>query len=328
MNLKKIAELASVSVSTVSKAFSGSAEISEATREKIFNIARENGCFEYYDKKKFAKRVIAVIHPEFSSEYYCSFVSVFDKEIAKRNGMMISAAYNFEKGKALELYDYFSSYAKVDGIIMFSNPSGFKNNMNIPTVLISSAPRKDPNIDYLMIDSQKGIDEAIAHLKKNGHTRIGFAGEELTRSTLTRFKNAMRNASLSVDDSLNIISDKRFEEAGEDAAKYFLENGDLPSAIFAGYDRIALGMIKVFRENGIRIPEDISIIGTDNIPITSYLETSLSTLHSNIEDIGVKAVDILMKKIDNRYYREDNVISVATEFIPRESSGPVKKEDN
>ena len=78
MNIQKLAKLAGVSAGTVSKAFSGSLEISDKTRQHVFEIAKQYGCFEHYNKNKYSKKVVAVICPEVKSEYYCSIVSFIE----------------------------------------------------------------------------------------------------------------------------------------------------------------------------------------------------------------------------------------------------------
>ncbi|MBE6596469.1 MAG: LacI family transcriptional regulator [Ruminococcaceae bacterium] len=320
MNLKMIAELADVSVSTVSKAFSGSDEISEKTRQRIFDIARSEGCFEHYNKNKFQKKVIAVVCPEIHSEYYSSFMTILNDEISSKGCIMISAESNFNTDRELEYFDYFTEYAKVDGVILVQAQSDIQNTMNIPTVVMSGAP-KGKNVDNIIVSRKDAVAAAVHHLKENGHTKIGYAGERLTEGTLRSICSAMRHEGLTVDPKLHKKSDMRFEAAGKDIALQFLKEKELPTAIFAAYDKIAIGIIKVFKKNGIRIPEDVSVIGMDNISATEHIDPALSTIHTHMDDACRKAVEIVMKKLENRYYREREKIFIESDFIPRESSG-------
>ena len=103
MNIKKLSQLAGVSPGTISKAFNGSQEISEATRAKIFEIAKQYNCFERYNKLKYTKKVVAVICPEVKSEYYCSIVSYIEKSLHKLGVMMVLSISEFSTEKEEEL---------------------------------------------------------------------------------------------------------------------------------------------------------------------------------------------------------------------------------
>ena len=96
MNLNTLAKLCGVSAATVSKAFSGSEEISEDTRNKIFEIAKQHGVYDRYNKNKYDKKVIAVICPELNSDYYNKYVTLLDKEITALGGIMTVSVSNFD----------------------------------------------------------------------------------------------------------------------------------------------------------------------------------------------------------------------------------------
>ena len=325
MNLTTLASLAGVSVSTVSKAFSGSREISEETREKIFAIARENGCFDKYNKNKFEKKVIAVICPEIISEYYSSITEELRNEIRSRGSIINISITNFEKALEQELYTYYSSYCKADGIIFINPRSKINNPNNIPTVAISPSSTSD-NVDSLFTDTQYAINDAVKYLKEMGHTKIGFAGESLTMQKMTMFKNALRTSGIPVNDKYITVSDNRFEEAGADIVNKWLKNDDLPTAIIAAYDYIAIGAMKELYKKGYRIPDDISVIGMDDIARAPYLQTSLSSIHFPQKEICQTSVDLIMKKIENQFYSSRRRIIIHQQFIPRESTGKAPKE--
>jgi len=320
MKLKELAELAGVSVGTASKAFSGSKEISPETREKIFSLAKKNGCFDKYNKKKFSKKVIAVICPEIKSDYYDTILTILDREISKRNSIMVSSIYNFNEQAKQELFTYYSSYCNVDGIIIIGSSENLCNEMLIPSVALGST-HKNNNIDSIKTDLLPSIEKAIFYLKENGHKDISFISEGLTYSKLEMFKKAMRKAGLPVQNKFIKTSSERFEQAGTVATKELLSQEKLPTAIFTAYDYIAIGVIKQLKKHGIRVPEDISVIGIDNIDVGHYLETALSSISTHTEEACKTAVDIIIKKTENKYYRTNHNITVDTEFIIRESSG-------
>ena len=319
MNLKTIADLAGVSVSTVSKAFSGSSEIGEKTRQKIFQIAKENGCFDKYNKNKFRKKIIGVIFPELRGEYYTKIVTMLNEKITANDGVMVCAVSEFSDDKENEQFLYFSSYCKVDGIIIIGMHEKINNSINIPAVAIGGSSNS-PNIDVVNLNLKEAVDEAVMHLKKIGHTKIAFVGENLTKGKLVRFKSAMNEAGLFVKEEYIKTSDKRFEEAGIKTTRELLALPEPPTAIVAAYDNIAIGVAKTLQENGYKVGEDIAVVGMDDISIASYLDTPLSSIRTHTDQACSIAVDLIMKKIDNQYYSARERVEIPSNFIIRAST--------
>ena len=320
MTLNTLAKLSGVSVATVSKAFSGSNEISEETRARIFDISREHDCFDKYNKNKFDKKVIAVICPELKSDYYNTFASILEKEITAQGGIMTVSVSSFSTEHQQELIAYYSAYCRVDGIILVDPQIPISNDFMIPAVAIGKKSDISSNICYVSLPLSNAIDQAVQYLYELGHRRIGFAGEELTTSKLTLFEESMAKLHIPLDCSLIYKSHERFERAGICAADYFCGMEEMPTAILAAYDHIAIGMIKEFTERGIRVPDDVSVIGMDDIAIAPYLTTSLSSISSHTDKACHTAVDMIMKKILNQNYTPQSNIVISSEFIPRGSS--------
>ena len=117
MNLTKLAKLANVSVSTVSKAFADSEEISHATKQMIFDLAREHGCFEKYYKPHYAKKLIAVICPEILGLHYTQMATYFEREINASGGTMALSVSNFSAKAQQELLDYYIHFPMQMGLL-------------------------------------------------------------------------------------------------------------------------------------------------------------------------------------------------------------------
>ncbi len=324
MNLTTLASLAGVSVSTVSKAFSGSSEISEETKEKIFALARQHDCFDRYNKNKFSKRVIAVLVPELRSSFYANVTTRLYEEITALGGVMICSSYEFSEERKAELFHYFASYCKADGILIVGACKRLKNPFHVPAVALF-AEEKNPHIDTVPEPLYPAIEDAVLHFKANGHQNIGYAGETFTANTQKQFRAALRRAGIPVQERLIKTSPLRFEEAGIQIAEEWLAEGTLPTAVFAAYDNIAIGVIKALSRHGISVPEQVSVVGIDNISVGSYLQTSLSTIGTHTPEICHYAVELLMKKLEHPFYTDPEPKSFAAEFIPRASSGPCPK---
>ena len=323
MNLTDVAEKAGVSVSTASKAFSGSADISKDTRERVYAAAKKLGVFDRYNKNKFDKRVVAVIVPELISEYYSTHLTLLTHEIEAAGGIVLTSTANFDAEKERELFRYYANYCHADGIILLQNMTEHSNESNTPAVAFSNERRK--NLDSISIDLSQGISDAISHLMALGHTHIGFASEPLTKAKATSFINAMREINLPVPPHAVKESTTRFEAAGAEIVQKWLDEGNLPTAVIAAYDYIAIGIIKELTRVGFSVPHDISVIGMDDISLAPFLETSLSSIATNIEQACHKAVALLFKKMENQFYRTRESIVIPARFIARESTGAVKQ---
>lgn len=326
MTLKDIAKLAGVSVGTVSKAFSGSREVGEETKNRIFEIARENGCFDRYNKNKFDKKVVAVIIPEVNSDLYYRILLELDKEITKKGGIMLTSISNFSVDKTAELFNYYSGYCKADGVIIVGNIGKIKNPLHVPAVALGTST-KIKNIDTIFTKSENAMLEAVVHLRNLGHTKIGFIGEKLTKSKLDIFKYAMAQAGIAINPNYINVTSKRFEEAGVSMAEEMIFKKQLPTAVVAAYDYIAIGFIKGLINHGYRVPEDVSVIGMDDIGVSKYLETSLSSINPNYIQACKIAVDMIFQKMKNQYImfnKDEHTIN--SDLFIRESVGAAKKD--
>lgn len=317
--MAKLAKLAGVSVSTVSKAFSGSEEISEEKKEHIFRIAKEAGCYDKYCKNIYSKKVIAVICPEFQSRYYSEQLTIFEREINARGSTMIVSATEFDAKREEELLEFFSEYAKVDGIIIYS-PTITGKKYSLPIAAIG----KHDTFNSICLSHKRAICEAVEQLAENGHKAIAFIGEKNTRSKRTAFEYAMENAGIDVKAEYVTESEFRFEAAGYDGMNMLFNCQERPTAVLAAYDCIAIGAMKSIYEHGLKIPDDISIIGMDDIKETPYLSVPLTSITSYNDDLCQIVVDMLFDDMGGGGKNVTKHIKISTELVKRGSVGKVK----
>ena len=320
MTMTKLARLANVSVSTVSKAFSGSSEISDEKKEIIFNIAKETGCYDKFCKNTYNKSVIAVICPEFQSRYYSEQLTFLEREINKHNGTMIASSTDFDAKREEELVAFFSEHIKVDGIVLYEPQT--RRKCSFPIVAIGFSE----TYDSIYLSHRKALVEAVKHFAEYGHSNIAYLGDEHTSHIRILFEEAMEKCKMTINKEYLIENKDRFEMAGYEGMKKLLSFSNPPTAVLAAYDYIAIGAMKYIDEQGFKIPEDISIIGTDDIGETSYLNVPLTSITTYNEDLSQIAVDAIFERIR----RKDNVplksIKVSTELVKRGSVGRVKTE--
>ena len=267
MNMRSIAKLAGVSLSTVSKAFSGSQEISEATRQKIFEIAKEHGLYDIYNKNKFEKKVIAVIYPEALNDFYSEAITILNEEITAKGGIMLSSMTQFKANKTKELINYYTAYCHVDGIICVCPAVDLTNPSLIPGVVIFGGSHKYDGWTNVRTDLRSSMVDAVIELKRLGHTNIGLACETTTKGKLEDFKHAMRSASLPLRAEWIAKSGNRFEKGGAEIARSWISSGRIPSAVICSNDYKAIGI------NIVTIFLGISVGATANAENFLKLET-------------------------------------------------------
>ncbi len=314
MTMQELAKLANVSISTVSKAFSDAGDVSEETREHIFAIARQQGCFGKFYKEKYNKKIIAVICHELDSGYYTVYLKHLQQLIEAGGGICLISTDNFDHRKQAELVEYYASYLKVDGLIVFSLAQPLKKGYDVPIVSLFSS--NDPRVDSVNTDMDLAIGEAVDTLLAYGHRRMAFLGEPLTRSKAESFRQAVERADVPY---VIAESPRRFEEAGVDGVTRLMELGADFTALICAYDYIAFGAIKKLQECGYRIPEDISVIGIDNISAGRFVQTTLTTIDTLPEEMCAIAWELLQKKLENKYFKAKQSIVIKPRLILRES---------
>ena len=216
MTMEELAALAGVSLSAVSKAFSGSGEVKESTRQKIFDLAKEHGCYYKYIKKDTKNPVIAIICNEVHS-LVSQFIPLLQKEIKKRGGNSIIATDNFDSDTRNGFISYFAEHVGVDGIIL-CNSFGEVCNYNIPVIVIGGTDNRFSSVN---ITWNRAIEEAILHFMEFGHKKIAYIGEKHTFLKNEIFKQSMEKYGLPINEDFIVLSKKRFEAAGYDGVEFY-----------------------------------------------------------------------------------------------------------
>lgn len=321
MTLKKIAQTAHVSLSTVSKALSGSKEISEELSQTIIKIALEQGYFEEKGKRKieYSKMDainIAVICPEIISLDYAKYITCIKNAVEAKGGLPSVYVYDFDREKLVKMLETITVKKCADGIILFP-PDRFSFPSSIPAVAVSL---ENAEYDTVYCDPDLYFYDIISYLKNKGHTKISFVGEAYTMRKLEAFKNSMKKLGLKINEEDIYVIHERFEQIGYKAAEKMLQKPALPTAVVCAYDEVALALIHRLSEHGVDIPGSVSVIGINDIPMSSYSQIPLTTVNTFHEEKGKIAVNLLYDKILNNV---DSVrhIAVKHQLIERKSSG-------
>ena len=304
ITLSKIAQLAHVSVSTASKAFSMSAEVSEQTRNEIFKIAKEYGCFKKFYNAKYPKYVIAVICPEFHGQYYSGMVASLQNCLRELDCEVCVASTNFSDDAERELLEYYHHYSNVDGIVIIGGKSLISSTYEIPLVSVMPAYRQPAGV-CLHTDYVGAADQIVAHLKNAGVEDIGFIGETRTGAKLEAFHTAMKNNGL--PSKWVTVNEQRFEKGGYISMDQLLQRKDRPRAVICAYDHMAIGAMKRLSEEGLAVPADMAVVGMDNIPETEYLIPSLTSVDFDNEQICRQAAQCVVDLLNGKEVEKEQL---------------------
>ena len=316
MTLSKLARLANVAVSTASKAFSMSDDINEQTREEIFRVARENGCFKKFFNAKYPKFVIALICPEVDSRHYSELCRYLQQRLQTRGCEICISSTEFSAAVTADMIEYYEKYSSVDAIILIDPPATVLPPHETPIISLGSRAHKADVT--LCLDYMTALKSALTDFKAAGISHIGFIGEPHTVTKLSAFKSAVSEIYGFTEEKYISVSDLRFEKGGCAAARALYSRGALPEAIICAYDDMALGAMRFFHDNGISVPGDIKVIGMDNILHSEYFVPSLSTIDYMNEEIAKTATESVFELLDGKTPAE--IHNFSARLITRESS--------
>ena len=326
MSIKRLAELTHTSPGTVSKAFRESPEISEKTREEIFRVARREGWFDKYYKGEKKGKLVGILCPEPSSELYGAMAGRLAELLAEQGYDTVVGITAFDEERAERLFSQMVGRMQVDGVLSLSGVSRIKNPDRVPFVATGAAAE---GCCAALVQGGIGdtIREAVRVLKEKGHRRVGFLGEERTGVKLALWQAAMRAEGLAVQEKYIVTVPRRFGEGGYLAMERILEGGELPTALFAAYDYMALGAMRCLRDRGLSVPEDLSLIGMDDISVDAYLDVPLTSVAGDNEAECRKMVEMLLADIA-RGGCSGRTVFVPGRLCQRGTVGAPKNEQN
>lgn len=329
--LRDVAIKTGFTVSTVSKALNRSEEISPKTAQKIMVAAKELG---YTPKRAsgWTAKTIGVILPEVQSLYHAGLLQRLGEEIEKYDYVMLTMFTSSFTGSVEPYMERMRQY-KPDGLIIYcthfftENEYRIINNSGIPTIMLNES-NSSFAIDSISIQTEMGVRLAVEHLIQLGHRKIGYIGEYNSDVRYQMFCKILEKNGIKVNPHYILQTSKRFEEGGYELAKELLKRKELPTGIVASYDQIALGAMRAFQEQGVKIPEDISIVGFDNIIMDDYSSIPLTSVTSPVEQMGITAVKILMDAIRNPETHVVQNVFLQSRLVIRKSTCLVEKNED
>ena len=327
MTLEDIARLANVSKSTVSRVINNKREgVGEETRERVKAIIREyNFTFSSSEQRK--TRTIGVIVPDLYNDFFITLISEIEHAAEKYNYSVIicHTESNFKKEeKAISTL----FLMHVDGVILTSTVNEAVDihrrflKYNVPYILLDRNVRNIGNSINITVDNEYAIFRVAEYFIKNGHKQILYISGPASVSTsierLNGFVMALKHYGVPFNKEFVKYGDYTFQ-SGIDIIRQVHEEKQQFDAVISANDDMAIGAIKMLKQLGYIIPDDVQVFGFDNTRSSQVVEPTLSTVAQPVKEMGQKAVELLLAQVNNAPIN-DKWIRLDHNIIFREST--------
>lgn len=330
-----IAEKSGFTANTVSRALNNKGYISESTRKAVLDVARDLN----YTPNEIAKSLksavtkqILVAVPFIKESFNFDFIDAL-QTVVQKNGYLLVLLYTGASEKAeLEAVDILLRN-HADALVLLtlgSYDSVFKRLKGTDKpVAIASFYRYVHNeeklpFDYVCVDTKRGIYNATQHLIQQGHRSVSYAGNSLElyegRERYNGYVAAMEEAGLDVNTAHVFFSRDQSEQSGYQMGLKLASLPDRPTAVCTGTDLIAIGMYRAFEEKNICVPEEISIIGMDNIDACMLVRPQLSSVAVAQAQVGTQLANLIFDRLNGNTDLQQRMTVLETQLIVRGSS--------
>ncbi|ACY47185.1 LacI family DNA-binding transcriptional regulator [Rhodothermus marinus] len=323
LTIYDIAREAGVSIATVSRVFNNSPRVAPHTRKRVLEVARRLGYQPHVSAQSLARRqaqTVAAIVPMLTNYFFVEVLRGLQDRLAETNfDLLVYAAPTLSDVDAH--LERALQRGRSAGVMIFSTPMSPERVERLqrsrqPVVLVDSF---HPDFDSVSIDNEQGGYLAARHLLEHGYRRIGLLmahpDSVPARERRHGYERALREAGLEPDPDLIVASTDPHnhgytEEGGYEAMKQLLERTPRPEAVFVVSDIMALGALRAVEEAGLRVPDDLGLIGFDDLRVSRFL--GLSTLRQPMYEMGKLAAEKLLRRI-----AELELPVTSTVFAPR-----------
>jgi DNA-binding LacI/PurR family transcriptional regulator len=324
--LRDVAKKAGVSHQTVSRVINGSLDVLPETRALVEAAIAEMGYRPNAIARSMARgqsHTLACISPNLTDFTFASVIEGAEVEARQHKYFMLSASAS-DPDAFRELVDELVGHRRVDGLIVI-NPYADQRFEFIPKdfpLVFVGASAHEKNICSVSLDDEKVAYEATRHLLTLGHTNIalvtGPMEEDCSQDRTEGYRRALSEAGIAFDESMVIEGDWS-ATSGQDALLSFIEQGRVPSAVFAQNDRMAMGVMRAARDANIKVPTQLAVIGVDDMPLSSYFDPPLTTMRQDIPRIGREATRMLLDMIQKKT-TETCDLKLHAELVVRQST--------
>ncbi|MCI8514230.1 MAG: LacI family transcriptional regulator [Lachnospiraceae bacterium] len=332
MTINDIARLAGTSKSTVSRVLTDNPNVNEKTRQRVLDVIQK---YQYRPNSiarglvKGGMQIIAVIVPNFRNPFYSEVIWFIERELFKLGYHMFLYCSNndTEKERAcLEMtFQYNFAGVIIISPIMQAYLQEHADSLGCPVLLLNRYIDQFSG-DILTVDNFQAAYVATRHLIELGHQKIAILAADPEAYThkdrRSGFLHALSSYQLTLPESFDCVGDLTMDGGYHVGEQLLSMKKNGPTAVFCTSDMMALGLIQAYRNADKKIPEDLSIVGFDDISIASLNGISLTTMQQPYEQIGIQAARMILKRIQNQKLPQQKVILDCKLIVRNSTAAP------
>ena len=328
MNIAEIARRANVSTATVSRTLNQSGPVKAATARKVWRAVTELNYVPNSHARALVSgrsRIIGVMVSDITNPFFPELLRSFEKQAAEKHYDLLVTSTDYETSRMAACLRRMLE-RKVDGVAIMTSEMDLGlikelSRRGVPMVFMDVG-QVGPKMSHVAIDYGNGVRQAVDHLAELGHTRIAFiSGPLQLHSARTRrqaFLESMRARGVEPEKKL-LREGTHTAEGGRAEMAALLRLSKRPTAVVCSNDWTAIGALNAIAAAGLRVPQDISLVGFDDIPLASYTTPPLTTVRMSASDVGTVAFRALFGLISGERI-EGDVYQIPTELVERGSS--------
>ena len=327
--IKDVAKLSGISKSTVSRVINNKGYVSDEKRELVLKAMKELE----YSPNLAARRLrgqltttIGVIVPKITNPFFSYLVDAIERAAYEQGYQVMIFQSNEDLQKELTFLNLLKT-KQVDGIIMTAVENDWANVrpfLKYGPIVLCNVFIENSSVPIVRLNQYKGTYDSIRYLLESGYKKIayctgGFYSKEgKGRERNLGFQKAMEEAAIPIHPNW-IFVDKHTIDDGRQVLKDIMKMKERPTAVFTGSDEVASGMIAEANANGIKVPDDLAIMGFDDQPIAQVVSPKLTTIKQPVDQLGAKAVEVMIEKL-NYADAPDHYLELPIEMIIRQST--------
>jgi LacI family transcriptional regulator len=329
VTMNDVAQLAGVSVSTVSHVINGTRFVREETRKQVLAAIADTGYIHNTIAKSLVSgttQTIGLAISAISNFYFADLVSAIEVAVSQAGYTLLLADTHDDSAKELQVVEALHQ-RRVDGVLLATaaGPDGaalrYLGDLGVPTVLVDRCA--SDAFDQVGAENLEAAAALTTHLAESGHRRIamisGRTGLSTSDERVAGYRLGLERSALAPDDRLVVTGGSNAEQA-EQAVRGLLDLADPPTALVVANNHMTIGAMRTLGKLGVRVPDDIVLAAYDDFEWAEHFRPRLTTMAQPIQEIGARAVQLLLSRISDPR-RPPETVRLQPRFMHRESCG-------